>query len=152
MNGGACLVVESTEDYTKLSGSLMPLPSTENETTQTHVASSPPQIPFLETPLVGQDGPDAGFWATRANECPWQKAFKLKKKPSENLHTLIALPTQREPALRKEEDPLEFDNHVSQKKSNIEALLAQAVGAEVSTNAKEKVPRTRQRQMRPNQT
>jgi hypothetical protein len=99
---------------------------------------TPPQIPFLETPLVGQNGPDAGFWATRAKECPWQKAFKLKKKPSENLHTLIALPTQREPALRKEEDPLEFNNHVSQKKSNIEALLAQAVGAEVPTNAKEK--------------
>jgi hypothetical protein len=112
----------------------MSLPSAEDETKPTDVASPPPQISFPETPLVGQDGPDAGFGATRAKGCRWQKAFKLKKKPSEKLHTLIALPTQREPALRKEKDPLQFDNHLGQKKSNIEALLAQAVGALVPTN------------------
>ncbi|KAJ5470671.1 hypothetical protein N7530_008028 [Penicillium desertorum] len=81
--------------------SLMSLPSAEDETKPTDVASSPPQISFPEAPLVGQDGPDASFWATRAKGCRWQKAFKLKKKPSEKLHTLIALPTQGEPALRK---------------------------------------------------
>ncbi|KAJ5400819.1 hypothetical protein N7465_011308 [Penicillium sp. CMV-2018d] len=114
--------------------SLMSLPSAEDGTKPTDSASPPPQISFLEAPLVGQNGPDTGFSATRAKECPWQKGFKLKKKPSEKLHTLIALPTQREPSLRKEKDPLQFDNHIGQKKTNIEALLAQAVGDSVPAN------------------
>lgn len=120
--------------------SMMPFPSAEDDPKTTDISSSlprspPPQDSPLEAPLVGDNGLRAGFWARRAKQCPWQKAVGPGKRPWEKLYALLALPVQREPALRRERNPSDFDNHVAQKKANIEALLAQTVGTSVPIDA-----------------
>ncbi|KAJ6186435.1 hypothetical protein N7519_007736 [Penicillium mononematosum] len=117
--------------------STMPFPSAEDDTKTTDISSSSPksslpQNPPFEAPLVDENGLRAGFWARRAKQCPWQKAVGPRKRPWEKLYALLALPVQREPALRRERNPSDFDNHVAQKKANIEA---QTVGTSVPIDA-----------------
>jgi hypothetical protein len=126
----AMAVSESKQE--DIAGSLVSFASVKDEF---NTFTSPVPNSRLEPPLVGQDSSEAGFWATRAKDCPWQKAYRPKNKPSEKIHALITLATQREPALRRYRNPAEFDDHVCLKKPNIEALLAQTIGISVPTDA-----------------
>lgn len=84
----------------------------------------------IPDPSVGETEAENGFWARRARRCPWKKGRNLAKKPGTLLYQLKQLPILREPTLREtmEISGERFDNVVGSMRSNIEALLAQAVG------------------------
>lgn len=72
-------------------GSLMSSLGAKDKAKRTDTSTRPLQTSVIEALLIGEDSPEAGFWATRAKECPWQKARGPKKRPSEKIYTLITL-------------------------------------------------------------
>jgi hypothetical protein len=105
---------------------VVPQPIEQTTSLSSSSPGSPPlQLSPPEEPVVGEHSLQAGFWAKRTKQCPWQKAIGPRKKPWEMIYALMALLAQREPTLQRERKASDFDNHVGQKKANIEALLAQ---------------------------
>lgn len=119
-----------TEHQFSQAGGLHALPGDSQAPQKMTITSDHALATPIPDPSVGEDEADNGFWARRARQCPWKKGRNLAKKPGTLLYLLKQLPTLREPTLREtmERSGERFDNVVGAMRSNIEALLAQAVG------------------------
>lgn len=93
-------------------------------------------------PLLGRDGPEPDFWAVAAHDNPWPRGRRNSHIPSSTLYQLHQKSLYREPALRNSRRAFNgprFFNVVGAKTVNLEALLAQATGPQV-TPGQEWVP------------
>ncbi|OOQ89937.1 hypothetical protein PEBR_08325 [Penicillium brasilianum] len=111
-------------------------PSNRNLSTSTSIMDFQPQN--APQPLLGRDGPEPDFWAVTAHDNPWPR----RHIPSSTLYQIRQKSLYREPALRNSRRAFNgprFFNAVGAKTENLEALLAQAPGPQV-TPGQECVP------------
>ncbi|KAJ5517179.1 hypothetical protein N7527_008739 [Penicillium freii] len=84
-----------------------------------------------------------GFWAKRAIECKWKRGLIASLTRGSLLYRLIRMPLRREPVLqlnsknlkRSHPNSSQFDRQIGFHKTNIEALVGQAVGELLDENS-----------------
>lgn len=84
-----------------------------------------------------------GFWAKRAIECEWKRGLTASLTRGSLLYRLIRMPLQREPVLqlnsknlkRSHPNGSQLDRQIGAHKTNIEALVGQAVGELLHENS-----------------
>lgn len=83
-----------------------------------------------------------GFWAKRAIACEWKRGFTASLTRGSLLYRLTRMPLQREPVLqlnsknlkRSHPNRSQFDRQIGAHRTNIEALVGQAVGELLDEN------------------
>lgn len=96
-------------------------------------------VPGQQDPRFGAFGATEerpGFWAKRAIECKWKRGLTASLTRGNLLYRLIKMPLRREPVLqlnsknlkRSHPNSSQFDRQIGAHKTNIEALVGQAVG------------------------
>lgn len=86
-------------------------------------------------PIIGSDGAEPGFWAHAAYENPWSRGRRNSFLNGSTLYQLRQNVLHREPGLRESRanfDGRRFYRAVGNKTENLEALLAQSTGPQVT--------------------
>ncbi|KAJ5949333.1 hypothetical protein N7454_000917 [Penicillium verhagenii] len=94
--------------------------------------SSSTQFPAIDNSQVPVP---PGLWAQRATSLVWKCAYRSNQLKTALLQYASTLPAQREPTVRFERGwtPAVFEKLISERKMNVEAVLAQTVGTVATT-------------------